>query len=265
MCFNQHQNELLKCSAFYKRIWVIVIYSCFRLHEKFLLQLIKSRSVNQSNKLKKKLQGQKSHYIKKSHLLSHYSGSFDSMLIIQIQVNETLEWNKVEVLFMQYWQHSVFCLPRCIALYEEGTLFFISLWLQGVHLWSALSVFQDKLLEEMWKQQDSLEAPAATAAETPASPEAGGGSEENTKDSNPLLERLRALEVKWIAGLNQWTNQHFFLTYHRSVTCALWSKSGPLVKACSVKSLNFVSHVLEKCCRLVCYSFKLLFWWYQTS
>lgn len=122
------------------------------------------------------------------------------MLIIQIQVNATLEWNKVEVLFMQYWQHSVCCLPRCVALYEEETLFFISLWLQGVHLWSALSVFQDKLLEEMWKQQDSLEAPAATAAETPASPEAGRGSEENTKDSNPLLERLRALEVKWIAG-----------------------------------------------------------------
>lgn len=51
----------------------------------------------------------------------------------------------------------------------------------------------------MWKQQDSLEGPTATAAEMPASPEAGGGSEENSKDSNPLLERLRALEVKWIA------------------------------------------------------------------
>lgn len=64
-----------------------------------------------------------------------------------------------------------------------------------MHLWSARSAFQDKLLEEMWKQQDSLEAPADTAAETPASPEAGGGPEENIKDSNPLLERLRALEV----------------------------------------------------------------------
>lgn len=72
---------------------------------------------------------------------------------------------------------------------------FISLWLQDMHLWSARSAFQDKLLEEMWKQQDSLEAPADTAAETPASPEAGGGPEENIKDSNPLLERLRALEV----------------------------------------------------------------------
>lgn len=67
-----------------------------------------------------------------------------------------------------------------------------------MHLWSAPSAFQDKLLEEMWKQQDSLEGPTATAAESHASPEAGGGSEENSKDSNPLLERLRALEVKWI-------------------------------------------------------------------
>ena len=54
------------------------------------------------------------------------------------------------------------------------------------------SVCQDKLLEEMWKQQDSLEAPAAT--ETPGSPEADAGSE----NGNALLERLRALEVKWI-------------------------------------------------------------------
>lgn len=65
---------------------------------------------------------------------------------------------------------------------------------------STLSAFQDKLLEEMWKQQDSLEGPAATAAETLASPEAGGGSEENSMDSNPLLDRLRALEVKLITG-----------------------------------------------------------------
>lgn len=51
----------------------------------------------------------------------------------------------------------------------------------------------------MWKQQDSLEGPTASAEETPASPEAGGGSEENSEDNNPLLERLRALEVKCIA------------------------------------------------------------------
>ncbi|XP_076602763.1 nck-associated protein 5-like isoform X3 [Chaetodon auriga] len=59
-----------------------------------------------------------------------------------------------------------------------------------------MKAYKDKLLEEMWKQQDSLEGPTATAAETPASPEAGGGSEENSKDSNPLLERLRALEAE---------------------------------------------------------------------
>ncbi|MEQ2249145.1 hypothetical protein ILYODFUR_026293 [Ilyodon furcidens] len=59
-----------------------------------------------------------------------------------------------------------------------------------------MKAYKDKLLEEMWKQQDSLEGP--TAAETPSSPEAGGGSEEDSKDSNPLLERLRALEVNWV-------------------------------------------------------------------
>nr|XP_046260525.1 nck-associated protein 5-like isoform X2 [Scatophagus argus] len=59
-----------------------------------------------------------------------------------------------------------------------------------------MKAYKDKLLEEMWKQQDSLEGPTATAAETPASPDAGGGSEENLKDSNPLLERLRALEAE---------------------------------------------------------------------
>lgn len=65
-----------------------------------------------------------------------------------------------------------------------------------MHLWPALSALQDKLLEEMWKQQDSLEGSAATVAEMTTSPVAVGGSEENSQDSNPLLERLRALEVK---------------------------------------------------------------------
>lgn len=78
-------------------------------------------------------------------------------------------------------------------------LFFIYLWLEGTSLWLAPAVFQDKLLEEMWKQQDSLEGPTGTAAEMPAAPEAGQGSEETAKDSNPLLQQLRALEVKWIA------------------------------------------------------------------
>ncbi|KAF3695158.1 Nck-associated protein 5 [Channa argus] len=59
-----------------------------------------------------------------------------------------------------------------------------------------MKAYKDKLLEEMWKQQDSLEGSAATAAGMPTSPEAGGGSEENSKDSNPLLERLRALEAE---------------------------------------------------------------------
>ncbi|KAM4560963.1 uncharacterized protein V3H82_015023 isoform 1-T1 [Fundulus diaphanus] len=59
-----------------------------------------------------------------------------------------------------------------------------------------MKAYKDKLLEEMWKQQDSLEAPTASAAETPFSPEAGGGSEDDPKDANPLLERLRALEAE---------------------------------------------------------------------
>lgn len=60
--------------------------------------------------------------------------------------------------------------------------------------------WQDKLLEEMWKQQDSLDASTATAAavETPGDVAEGGGvSDDGSKDSNPLLERLRALEVIW--------------------------------------------------------------------
>ncbi|KAJ3591709.1 hypothetical protein NHX12_006841, partial [Muraenolepis orangiensis] len=48
-----------------------------------------------------------------------------------------------------------------------------------------MKAYKDKLLEEMWKQQDSLEAPPA-----PARPE----ETEHPTDSRPLLERLRALE-----------------------------------------------------------------------
>uniref|UniRef100_A0A1A7XEV7 NCK-associated protein 5 n=1 Tax=Iconisemion striatum TaxID=60296 RepID=A0A1A7XEV7_9TELE len=55
-----------------------------------------------------------------------------------------------------------------------------------------MKAYKDKLLEEMWKQQDSLEGPTAAEMETPASPEAGDGSE----DSSTLLERLRALEAE---------------------------------------------------------------------
>nr|XP_020462206.1 nck-associated protein 5-like isoform X2 [Monopterus albus] len=57
-----------------------------------------------------------------------------------------------------------------------------------------MKAYKDKLLEEMWKQQDSPEG--STAAETPASPEARGRLGEDSKDTNPLLERLRALEAE---------------------------------------------------------------------
>ncbi|AWP12705.1 putative nck-associated protein 5-like [Scophthalmus maximus] len=57
-----------------------------------------------------------------------------------------------------------------------------------------MKAYKDKLLEEMWKQQDSLEGPTATAAEGPTLPEASGGPEEHSMDSSPLLQRLRALE-----------------------------------------------------------------------
>ncbi|KAM9710314.1 uncharacterized protein ACNS7B_024262 isoform 3-T3 [Menidia menidia] len=58
-----------------------------------------------------------------------------------------------------------------------------------------MKAYKDKILEEMWKQQDRPEDPTAPAVEMPASPEAGARSEENSKDNNILLERLRALEV----------------------------------------------------------------------
>ncbi|KAM3608261.1 uncharacterized protein V6R79_022116 [Siganus canaliculatus] len=58
-----------------------------------------------------------------------------------------------------------------------------------------MKAYKDKLLEEMLKQQDSLEGPTATALATAPATEAGG-SEENSKDGNPLLERLRALEAE---------------------------------------------------------------------
>ncbi|XP_028992712.1 nck-associated protein 5-like isoform X3 [Betta splendens] len=53
-----------------------------------------------------------------------------------------------------------------------------------------MKAYKDKLLEEMWKQQDSLDGCTATAAEMVTSPE------ESSQDSNPLLERLRALEAE---------------------------------------------------------------------
>ncbi|XP_041857311.1 nck-associated protein 5-like isoform X2 [Melanotaenia boesemani] len=59
-----------------------------------------------------------------------------------------------------------------------------------------MKAYKDKLLEEMWKQQDSLEGPTDPAAQSPVSPEADGGTGENSQDSTPLLERLRALEAE---------------------------------------------------------------------
>ncbi|KAM3862165.1 nck-associated protein 5-like [Diretmus argenteus] len=58
-----------------------------------------------------------------------------------------------------------------------------------------MKAYKDKLLEEMWKQQDSLEGPTPTA-ERPDSHEAGGGLEENSNDTKSLIERLRALEAE---------------------------------------------------------------------
>ncbi|XP_077473801.1 nck-associated protein 5-like [Stigmatopora argus] len=60
-----------------------------------------------------------------------------------------------------------------------------------------MKAYKDKLLEEMWKQQDSLEGPAPPETETTTtseSLEAGGSPEEN--NSNSLLLRLRALEAE---------------------------------------------------------------------
>lgn len=124
-------------------------------------------------------------------MLSHHRASF-TPIIIQINESPSFVFTAPAALSMMFTE--MYCYFKWGSLW--GGDLFISLGLQDMNLWSARSAFQDKLLEEMWKQQDSLEAPAATAAETPASPEAGGGPEENIKDGNPLLERLRALEVR---------------------------------------------------------------------
>ncbi|XP_059932604.1 nck-associated protein 5-like isoform X2 [Gadus macrocephalus] len=61
-----------------------------------------------------------------------------------------------------------------------------------------MKAYKDKLLEEMWKQQDSLEAPPAPA-HRPAPPQPASGVPEEEKepnDSRPLVERLRALEAE---------------------------------------------------------------------
>ncbi|KAM4609372.1 nck-associated protein 5-like [Polymixia lowei] len=58
-----------------------------------------------------------------------------------------------------------------------------------------MKAYKDKLLEEMWKQRDSLEVPTSTVERT-SSLEAGGGLEENLNETRPLLERLKALEAE---------------------------------------------------------------------
>ncbi|XP_061923818.1 uncharacterized protein LOC133663394 isoform X2 [Entelurus aequoreus] len=58
-----------------------------------------------------------------------------------------------------------------------------------------MKAYKDNLLEEMWKQQDSLAGPKAPEEEMSTSMEASGGLEEN-KNSNSLIEQLRALEAE---------------------------------------------------------------------
>ncbi|TDH07227.1 hypothetical protein EPR50_G00121300 [Perca flavescens] len=49
-----------------------------------------------------------------------------------------------------------------------------------------MKAYKDKLLEEMWKQQGSLEGPTApAAAELPAWPEAGAGSRKTQRTAIP--------------------------------------------------------------------------------
>ncbi|XP_067117658.1 nck-associated protein 5-like [Osmerus mordax] len=59
-----------------------------------------------------------------------------------------------------------------------------------------MKAYKDKLLEEMWKQQDSLEGPplAPSAPGRLRPPGAGSRPKDEADDHSPLLERLRALE-----------------------------------------------------------------------
>nr|XP_023854690.1 nck-associated protein 5-like isoform X2 [Salvelinus alpinus] len=69
--------------------------------------------------------------------------------------------------------------------------------------------YKDKLLEEMWKQQDSLEGPLPPSKERrPNSPGAvSSGHEEDYDETKPILERLRALEVENSALTKENDNQ----------------------------------------------------------
>ncbi|XP_034042741.1 nck-associated protein 5-like [Thalassophryne amazonica] len=59
-----------------------------------------------------------------------------------------------------------------------------------------MKAYKDKLLEEMWKQQDGLEGPTASAADTSTSAETDTPVQDSSKEGNQLLERLRALEAE---------------------------------------------------------------------
>ncbi|XP_031649665.1 nck-associated protein 5 [Oncorhynchus kisutch] len=72
-----------------------------------------------------------------------------------------------------------------------------------------MKAYKDKLLEEMWKQQDSLEGPLPPLKERrPNSPGAiRRGHGEDYDETNPILERLRALEVENSALTKENDNQ----------------------------------------------------------
>ncbi|CDQ86652.1 unnamed protein product, partial [Oncorhynchus mykiss] len=61
-----------------------------------------------------------------------------------------------------------------------------------------MKAYKNKLLEEMWKQQNSLEGPTPPLIDRrPNSPGCSSrGHEEDSHEAKPLLERLRALEVE---------------------------------------------------------------------
>uniref|UniRef100_A0A3P8XVA5 Nck-associated protein 5 C-terminal domain-containing protein n=1 Tax=Esox lucius TaxID=8010 RepID=A0A3P8XVA5_ESOLU len=61
-----------------------------------------------------------------------------------------------------------------------------------------MKAYKDKLLEEMWKQQDSLEGTQPLPTErTPSSSGVGSnGHKEDSDKTQPILERLRALEAE---------------------------------------------------------------------
>nr|XP_046222239.1 nck-associated protein 5-like [Oncorhynchus gorbuscha] len=72
-----------------------------------------------------------------------------------------------------------------------------------------MKAYKNKLLEEMWKQQNSLEGQAPPLIDRrPNSPGCSSrGHEEDSHEAKPLLERLRALEVENSALMMENDNQ----------------------------------------------------------